>query len=297
MKKVITLIVFLSVLFFSCSDRGDSPQLIKESVSNETADLADYACYYKQIGDDKLEMHFFYPERYDPRREDPYPSVVNFCGGAWIQGQMEWSQENARYMAGLGFIGIAAQYRLADYENVSVLDLMMDAHSAVRWTRMYSEKFNIDPDRIIAMGDSAGGHLALSTALFPQFAEETEDDSISSIPNAVFTVAGAVNVNDGNFKRLLIGREKPINCSPYQNVRSGLPPIYMTQCTEDDILPFRYTEEFVEKLKEAGNTAKLYPIPGGSHLATWEDPNIRAVWEEALVGAVADLGWGLPQSL
>ena len=129
---------------------------------------------------------------------------------------MEWAQDNAKYMAYMGLIVIAAQYRPADYKNVSVMDLVMDAHSAVRWTRIHSEEFNIDSDRIIAMGDSAGGHLALGTALFPQFAEESEDRSISSVPNAVFTVAGAVNVNDGNFKRLLIGREKPIHCSPYQ---------------------------------------------------------------------------------
>ncbi len=144
---------------------------------------------------------------------------------------------------------------------------------------------------IAAMGDSAGGHPALCTAMFPQYIEPSENPGTSSVPNAVFTVAGAVNVNDYNFKQLLIGREEAKNCSPYQNVRPGLPPVYMTQCVEDDILLFRYTEEFVGMMNEAGNTAKLYPVAGGSHLATWEDPEIRAAWEEALAGAVADLGW------
>ena len=294
MKRLLTAILCMSGIFLTCTNGGKSPHLINEPVSNTVADIADYACYYKETVNGKLEMHFFYPEGYDPRRKEPYPAVVNFCGGGWIQGKMEWAQDNARYMADMGFIGIAAQYRLADYHSISVLDLMMDANSAVRWTREYCKKFNIDPHRIIAMGDSAGGHLALSTAMFPHFMEESENPGISSIPDAVFTVAGAVNVNDDYFKGLLLGREEPINCSPYHNVRSGLPPVYMTQCVDDDILPFSYTEGFVKKLQQAGNTAKLYPVPGGSHLATWEDPAIRAVWEMELVGAVADLGWGLP---
>ena len=294
MKKFFAAIVCMTGLVCACTEGGQNPNLINEPVSNKTADLADYACYYKETADDKLEMHVFYPEEYDRKRNKPYSAVVNFCGGGWIQAKMEWAQDNARYMANMGFVGFAAQYRLADYKNVSVMDLMMDANSAVRWTRVYAKKFNIDPQRIVAMGDSAGGHLALSTAMFPHFIEEKEDPGISSVPDAVFTVAGAVNVNDENFRRLLIGREKPINCSPYQNVRADLPPVYMAQCIEDDILPFHYTEEFVEMLKQAGNRAKLYPVPGGSHLATWEDPAVLAVWEKNLVAAVADLGWGVP---
>ncbi len=293
MKFVISAVILLSVLACVSTGEEHSPYLINEPVSNATADLADYACYYKETPDGKLEMHIFYPEGYDANRIKPYPAVVNFCGGGWIRAEMEWAQDNARYMAGMGFIGIAAQYRLADHNKISVMDLMMDANSAVRWARVYSKKFNIDTDHIAAMGDSAGGHLALCTAMFPQYIDPSENPGTSSVPNAVFTVAGAVNVNDYNFKQLLIGRGEAKNCSPYQNVRPGLPPVYMTQCVEDDILPFRYTEEFVGMMNEAGNTAKLYPVAGGSHLATWDDPEIRAAWEEALTGAVADLGWVL----
>ena len=294
MKYFIVPLAFLLVLSCVSTDIERSPNLINEPVSNATADLADYACYYKDTADGKLEMHIFFPDGYDPKRKEPYPAVVNFCGGGWIRAEMAWAQDNARYMADKGFIGIAAQYRLADYKTVSVMDLMMDANSAVRWTRIYSTKFNIDPDRVAAMGDSAGGHLAVSTAMFPQFMEPDENPDISSVPNAVFTVAAAINVNDGNFKRLLIGRERSANCSPYQNVRSGLPPFYMTQCVEDDILPFHYTEEFVEMMRQAGNKVKLYPVTGGSHLATWEDPEIRSAWETEFIGAVRDLGWTSP---
>ena len=286
--------VLVSLLTLSCThDAGMHNRLINKPVSSDAADLADDARYYKSTNSGELEMHFFFPEGYDPHREEPYPVVVNFCGGGWVLGKMEWAQDNARFMSGLGFVGAAAEYRYADKRSVSVLDAMMDANSAVRWIRMHDEEFNIDPDRVAAMGDSAGGHLALCTAIFPQYGEASESTDISSVPNAVFTAAGAVNVNDAYFKSLLIGREIPIHCSPYQNVRAGLPPIYMAQCTDDDILPFHYTEEFIAELLQEGNTAELYPVPGGSHLAMWEDPEVRAVWENAFAGAVKQMGWGL----
>lgn len=294
MKRYIVVVSILFVLLNGCSEKKQNPFLINEPIPNNLAGGADYACYYKETPQGKLEINIFYPDSYDPERGEPYPAVVNFCGGGWVEADMEWTRDNARYMAGMGFIGIGAQYRLADFKTVSVMDLMMDANSAVRWARIYAKKFNIDPKRIAAMGDSAGGHLALSTAMFPQYKEEAENAEISSIPNVVFTVAAAVNVDDGNFRRLLIGRAKAVDCSPYQNVRKGLPPVFMTQCVEDDILPFRYTEDFVGMMKDAGNTAMLYPIAGGSHLATWEDPGTKAAWQQELAGAVKELGWGFP---
>ena len=55
----------------------------------------------------------------------------------------------------------------------------------------------------------------------------------------------------------------------------------------EKVFPFFYRRYplIILPIQQAGNTAKLYPVPGLSHLATWEDPEIRAVWEKELSGA------------
>src|SRR5688572_15161512 len=82
-------------------------------------------------------------------------------------------------------VAIAADYRVASRHNVEVVDCVRDAKSAIRWVREHSEELGVDPERIVAAGGSAGGHLAACTALLPEFDEQNEDAAVGSRPAAL----------------------------------------------------------------------------------------------------------------
>ena len=62
---------------------------------------------------------------------------------------------------------------------------MIDGKSAVRWLRQHAAELGIDPKKLAAGTDSAGGHIAAATAFAKGFEEESEDKATSSRPDAL----------------------------------------------------------------------------------------------------------------
>lgn len=237
---------------------------------------------YKVVGGRELRMHIFYPKGYSATNKKRYPAAASIHGGGWTQGSLEWSDGDAEFMSTLGFVGVAVEYRLADRSGVSALDCMKDAASAVRWIRLYAKELNIDPKRVLTVGHSAGGHLSLSTAMFSGVIEEGEDKKISSVPNAVIAMSPAVELTrDSYFQNLLLGNGNAKNYSPMENIRNLGIPVLIVQGSGDEILPIAYTEEFVRKMKGAGNNITLLIFPGGRHNFLYEDNNGTQFYRQA----------------
>ncbi|MDA3852594.1 MAG: alpha/beta hydrolase fold domain-containing protein [Spirochaetaceae bacterium] len=226
---------------------------------------------YKEINDLALEAHIFLPEGYQSQGDKVYPVAAWFHGGAWVEGTVDWGYDYCGYLASLGMVAVSFEYRLADRETVSSLDCMKDVNSAIKWLRLYSEDLRVNPDRILSLGDSAGAHLAISTAMFPNFQDDNVD--VSSQPNLVFAIAPPVKLNsDPYFKTLLLRQERAKNCSPLERVRSGLAPMYLWIGTEDEIVPHQTVIDFEREMLLAGNEVELQLYPGGSHSFHWADP-------------------------
>jgi len=84
----------------------------------------------------------------------------------------------------------------------------MDAKSAMRFIRKHADEFQIDPDKIIASGGSAGGHLAAATALIDGYNDPSDDLSISSKPSALVLLTPSSTMVRGDMD--LNGLEMPI---------------------------------------------------------------------------------------
>jgi len=67
----------------------------------------------------------------------------------------------------------------------------------------------------------------------------------------------------------------------------------MTHCSEDEILPLRFTEEFVEMMRSNGNSVEFFTIQGGRHIDIFDDPEIRKQWEKQFTLYIDGMGWGL----
>ncbi|HWG06898.1 MAG TPA: alpha/beta hydrolase [Beijerinckiaceae bacterium] len=102
---------------------------------------------------------------YRPRGRGPFPAMVDGHGGAWIRGTLESNDPINRRLAAGGVIVMTIDYSLPP---VGIYpSSVADMNYAVRWLKLNAEKYETKPEWVGVMGTSAGGHLAVLTAIKP----------------------------------------------------------------------------------------------------------------------------------
>lgn len=209
----------------------------------------------------KIKVRVFQPMS---EGEKARSAVVLFHGGGWSEGDASWMDPIAENYAELGLVAISVGYRLSR-DGVTPFDAVADARNAIRWVRRESSRLRIDPNKVVALGTSAGGHLAASTAIF----DEPFGSDVSSIPNALVLRSPAVSVaNSGWFQKLSGGAAQAAALSPVLHVRPGLPPMIVLQGEQDNVTPASGAMEFCRRMQQRGNTCTLRLYPGVGHLFT-----------------------------
>lgn len=116
---------------------------------------------YKQIDTVALDMEIHYPKNYESGQQ--LPAIIFYFGGGWNGGNIGQFRPHAQYFSSRGIIAVLADYRVKSRQGTTPFDAVKDAKSAIRYLRKHHELLGIDPDKIIAAGGSAGGHLAAAT--------------------------------------------------------------------------------------------------------------------------------------
>merc|ERR1712130_73237 len=109
---------------------------------------------------DNFAIHIFTPKSYAGN----HGAIVNFHGGGWVVGNVPG---NRLYFSNMAHeaetVVVAPEYRLApEHPYPAAID---DCLATVKYVFDHSQELNINPTKIVVTGDSAGGHLALVTAL------------------------------------------------------------------------------------------------------------------------------------
>ena len=185
---------------------------------------------YKTIDGKQLKADVFYTA--DTEQKLLNPAIAFFHGGGWAYGSPEEFNGACIRFARKGFVTFSFQYRLSVNEDGTVphpeitpVESVKDARSAMRWLRENAASFHIDQDKIVAGGQSAGGQLALSTALIDDVNEASDNLDISPVPDALLLYSSNVNTVEAWADRLLGDRRNEIwSISPYHNLKAGLPP-------------------------------------------------------------------------
>jgi len=223
---------------------------------------------YKTTSQGELKLHIFEP----PKREEKVlsPAIVFFFGGGWAGGSPTQFYHQCDYFASRGMVAISAEYRVKSRHGTSPFECVADGKSAIRWVRANAAQLGVDPNKIIAGGGSAGGHVAACTGIIEGFEEENEDHNISSKPNALVLFNPAVDLvgiaKGAKAKERfaeVFNRRKEI--SPLHYVKAGAPACIIFHGTADQTVPFESVQRFCKAMKEAGNICQLVPFEGKGH--------------------------------
>src|SRR6476469_216257 len=123
----------------------------------QTLRAADKTVFEKDIEYSNPDNQHLQVDLARPDGEGPYPAVVCIHGGGFRAGNRQSYDGLIKKLAKNGYVAITVEYRLAPKYPFPAA--IYDVKAAVRWLRANATKYHVDPNRIGATGDSAGGHL------------------------------------------------------------------------------------------------------------------------------------------
>jgi acetyl esterase/lipase len=240
---------------------------------------------YKRAGDVALDAFVFVPKDLQPGERRP--AMVYLHGGSWSEGKPDWHFGESPY----GFVNVAVEYRTAGRHGVLPFEEVSDAKSLFRWLRQHAAELHIDPDKIVAQGNSAGGHLVLCAAMTDTLDAPGEDKRVSASPNALILNAAVYDLGGWNWwDDQVKDKGKTLAISPTHRVKAGLPPMLIFHGTADNNVPFPTAKAFTEKMQQAGNQVFFHPVPGAPHFL-WFHPAYRQVAEKATADFLRHLNY------
>lgn len=217
---------------------------------------------YKTIDSVQLVMELSYPQHMEKGKE--YPAIIFFFGGGWNGGSVAQFKPHAAFFAERGMIGIVADYRVKSRQGTTPFDAVKDAKSAIRFLREHAAELQIDPNRIVASGGSAGGHLAAAAGIVPGLEEENENHRVSSKPNALVLFNPVFDNGPEGYGYERIG-DRYHEISPLHNISKGAPPTIVFLGTIDRLIPVSTAEKFKRKMEDAGSRCDLFLYEGQGH--------------------------------
>ena len=230
---------------------------------------------FARYGDRTLEMDIYRPK--DDWRS--LPAIVCIHGGGWRKGERMNFRNVAQALAARGFVTASIDYRLSGEAPFPAH--IHDCKAAVRFLRANAKEYGIDPDRIGAIGHSAGGHLAALLATSAGVSElkgKGGNAEVSSAIQAVVPMGGQtdflsernreISRNKEIWQQFLGGsqEEKPETyrlASPLVHVDKTDPPCWIITGEKDD--PSTRADQFRERLKELGIQSEMTLIKDAPH--------------------------------
>ncbi len=236
-----------------------------------------------------------------PRGAENGSAVVIMPGGAYIHlaSNLE-GRAVADWFTARGFRAFVLSYRLSSNGYLLPVPLL-DARRAIQTVRARARDYEIDPDRIVVIGFSAGGHLAaLSGTQFVPGNPDAEDpiDRVSSRPDYMvlgYPWIGAISSDTSHLSYCklfnVMDRCEALRAaySPDLFVSKDTPPTFWYHTFTDQTVPVEQGLRFYEALVKAGVPAEAHIFAKGLHgtglgkgdaaLDQW--PNLLETWLRA----------------
>lgn len=222
------------------------------------------------------------------------PAIVFIHGGGWSAGDKSAYQSWAQNCAKQGYCVVSINYRLSD--NAGTVNdwntQLQDCQLALRWIRQNAATFRIDPNRIVAAGDSSGGQLALLLGMLAKIAtpvagvdgRDTLLPDVSPKANMVWDMFGPTDVSTfstvGVFSKLsAYGLQA---ASPLYVAAGYCAPTWITHGTQDAVVPYQQSVALDQKLTALGVDHALVSYVGGHEFSGLTSSQQAALTNQAL---------------
>ena len=213
----------------------------------------------------------------------PAPLVLLLHGGSWSAGSRASLHDEMRALARRGYTAATVEYRLTRAPRDVFPAAIADVRCALPALRRRASDFHAAPDRVAAMGYSAGGHLASllgvaadASALDAAPCDDAGDDLRV---HAVVSYAGPqdLRVNGPytqeqaeivtNFLGVFPGDAPDIArlASPLAHVLAEDPPFLLLHGTDDPLVPLDHPRRMARALREIGTPASVLELGAIGH--------------------------------
>lgn len=204
--------------------------------------------------------------------------IIAIHGGGWRRlDKSGYGRRIAAAFVPQGYVVVAPNYVLSAPGHPSWPENLDDVRSVVSWVRANADHLGIDPDRVAAMGESAGGNLAELLGTDPG---PSGTGSASTKVNAVIAFSapadlGALSASSpwaGRAVAQFLGgtpRQVPAEyaaASPIDHVAPGDPPMLLVHGLEDPMVPVGQSRAMAAALDSAGVAHQLLLVRGGHDL-------------------------------
>jgi len=208
----------------------------------------------------------------NPNAKAPTPVVINIHGGGWNHGVKE-SQSGYGSFFKNGYAVANVEYRLVDVAPAPAA--IEDLRCALIYLYNHAKELNIDTDKIVVMGGSSGGHLALMAGLLAndkKFDTNCEYDGEIKVAAIIdkYGVTDLVPLGKWRSAKNWLGtgsenKEFIKSVSPLYYVSKNSPPIFIIHGDADPIVPYTQSVKLYKKLQENNIKTEFLTIEGGLH--------------------------------
>lgn len=238
-----------------------------------------------------------------PDGPGPFPTAILVHGGGFDEGS---KSTNVRPLfeplEKAGFVWFSIDYRLAPKAHFD--QTKEDLFTAIRWVRGHTYDYHVDNNRVVLIGESAGGLLVnyAGTHLKPDSDIAAVVDFYGPSDYAVlaaerrdhperFDMAAANRhaSNGGGIHFFGVdaldeaGIAKLHSISPISAVHKGMPPFLCIHGTKDDQVSFDQTTAFCDAIRGVGSKCDVITIEGGGHgMSKWKDASMQH-WKNDMV--------------
>lgn len=216
-----------------------------------------------------------------PTRPSAAPGVLLLHGGSWRTGDRSQLRGYGILLGMAGYVCMAAEYRLAD--EAAWPAQIEDAKAAIRWLRSTAPEHGVDPARIVAQGNSAGGHLALLAAGTPGYGPfEGEGGNpgvrtdvaaavaiyaptqLPRVPTDMFATADELERRAADPATPDPAAQARL-ASPVTHVSGAFPPTMLIHGDADRTVPVEATLKMHRELRDHGVPVELHVYPEQPH--------------------------------
>ena len=229
-------------------------------------------------------------ELHIPGTSGLHPLVILIHGGFWrVPYAYTLMTGLADDLARRGVAAWNIEYRRIGDPGGGWPNTLLDVANAADFVRTIAPTYSLDLQRIVAIGHSAGGHLALWLAARPRI---PQGDMLASTTPPL-TLTGAIsqagvsdlemgwqrNLGNGAVAELMNAAPdaEPVRytaASPAALLPLGVPQV-LVHGTADDRVPYDMSKSYAARAQASGDNVQLITLPGVDHFALI-DPSSQA---------------------